>query len=87
MSDNQVIPEAAVDAAVDALVASRLGDHKGINGEEFVEAARLALEAAAPYITREAQEIAWAKGVTSAGINLMALQVAGINPNPYRIEP
>lgn len=49
------IPEEAVDAAVDALVASRLGDHKGISGEEFVEAARAALEAAAPHLLREAQ--------------------------------
>lgn len=44
------ISDEAVEAAVDALVASRLGDHKGINGEEFVEAARLALEAAAPHM-------------------------------------
>lgn len=44
------ISDEAVDAAVDALVASRLGDHKGINGEEFVEAARAALEAAAPHM-------------------------------------
>lgn len=44
------IPAEAVEAAVDALVASKLGDHPGINGEEFVEAAMAALEAAAPYM-------------------------------------
>jgi len=51
---NQVIPDAAVEAVVDALVESRLGDHKGINGEEFVEAAIAALEAAAPHIAAQA---------------------------------
>ena len=40
----------AVEAAVDAIVASKLGDHSGINGEEFVEAAHAALEAAAPHM-------------------------------------
>lgn len=45
-----MIPEEAVEVAVDALVGSKLGDHPGINAEEFVEAARAALEAAAPYI-------------------------------------
>ena len=45
-----MIPAEAVEAAVDALVASKLGDHPGINGEEFVEAAIAALEAAAPYM-------------------------------------
>lgn len=45
-----MIPAEAVEAATDALVASKLGDHPGINGEEFVEAAMAALEAAAPHI-------------------------------------
>ena len=49
-----MIPDAAVEAVVDALVESRLGDHKGINGEEFVEAAIAALEAAAPHIAAQA---------------------------------
>jgi hypothetical protein len=44
------IPDEAFEAAVDALVGSTLGDRHGINGEEFVEAARLALEAAAPHL-------------------------------------
>jgi hypothetical protein len=44
------ISDEAVEAAVDALVGSTLGDRHGINGEEFVEAARLALEAAAPHL-------------------------------------
>jgi hypothetical protein len=53
---NQVIPAQAVEAAVDALVASKLGDHPGINSEEFVEAAIAALEAAAPHIRAQALE-------------------------------
>ena len=44
------IPDEAVDAAVDALLGSTFGDRLGVNGEEFVEAARAALEAAAPHI-------------------------------------
>ena len=51
-----MIPDAAVDAAVDALVASKLGDYSGINGEDFVEAARAALEAAAPHIEEAAYQ-------------------------------
>lgn len=50
------IPAEAVEAAVDALLASRLGDHAGISGEEFVEAAQAALEAAAPFIRAQALE-------------------------------
>lgn len=50
------IPAEAVEAATDALVASKLGDHPGINGEEFVEAAMAALEAAAPYMLAGAWE-------------------------------
>lgn len=45
-----MIPAEAVEAATDALIASKLGDHPGINGEEFVEAAIAALEAAAPHM-------------------------------------
>jgi hypothetical protein len=45
-----VIRPEDVEAAAKALVASKLGDHPGINGEEFVEAAIAALEAAAPYM-------------------------------------
>lgn len=47
-----MIPAQAVEAATDALIASKLGDHPGINGEEFVEAAIAALEAAAPHMQR-----------------------------------
>lgn len=71
-----MIPDEALDAAVDALVASRLGDHKGINGEEFVEAARAALEAAAPHMLREAQELAWDEGWFGEGWQ----------SNPYRSQ-
>ena len=52
-----MIPDEAVDAAVDALIASRLGDHQGINGEEFTEAARAALEAAAPHVQNIANTV------------------------------
>jgi len=56
--NNQVIPDEAVDAAVEALLASKLGDHAGINGEEFVEAAHLALEAAAPHMLADEAKLA-----------------------------
>lgn len=49
-----MIPDEAVDAAVDALLGSRLGDRPGISGEEFVEAAIAALEAAAPHLMASA---------------------------------
>jgi hypothetical protein len=48
------IPDEAVDAAVNALLGSTLGDRPGTNGEEFVEAARAALEAAAPHLMAQA---------------------------------
>lgn len=50
-----MIPAQAVEAAVSALIASKLGDHAGINGEEFVEAAQAALEAAAPHMLAESE--------------------------------
>lgn len=74
-----MIPDEALDAAVDALVASRLGDHKGINGEEFVEAARAALEAAAPYMLADA----WEEG-RQAEEDTPPLHRAA--PNPYRSQ-
>jgi hypothetical protein len=54
--------------------------------EEALYAGHLAdsLTAAGFGPVKAAQELAWAKGATSAGMNLMALQSAGINPNPYR---
>ena len=48
------IPDEAVDAAVDALLGSTFGDRPGVNGEEFVVAARAALEAAATHLTARA---------------------------------
>ena len=67
-------PEQAVEAATDALVASKLGDHPGINGEEFAEAAMAALEAAAPYMLAEVErELAEAKRV----IALLVLEAGG----------
>lgn len=78
------IPEEAVDAAVDALVASRLGDHKGINGEEFVEAARAALEAAAPHMLAEA----WEEGEVAGQDNRDSNRGYNIEHkyNPYRSQ-
>ena len=51
-----MIPDEAIEAAVDALVGSTLGDRHGINGEEFVEAARAALEASAPYMRQTSSD-------------------------------
>lgn len=51
------ISDEAIEAAVDALVASTLGDRHGINGEEFVEAARAALEAAAPHLMSDRKHV------------------------------
>ena len=45
-----MIPDEAVEAAAEALVSSTLGDRAGIKLEEFFEAARLALNAAAPQL-------------------------------------
>lgn len=72
-----MIPDEAVEAAIEALLASKLGDHAGINGEEFVEAAHLALEAAAPFIAAEA----WGEG-HSAGV-LDAATKRRMTPNPH----
>lgn len=69
-----MIPAQAVEAATDALVASKLGDHPGINGEEFVEAAIAALEAAAPHIRAQALE--------EAADNLGWLGAQGNIPEP-----
>jgi hypothetical protein len=45
-----VISDEAIEAAAEALVGSTLGDRAGINWEEFFEAARAALNAAAPHM-------------------------------------
>jgi hypothetical protein len=52
MSDNREvsISDEAVEAAAEALVGSTLGDRAGINWEEFFEASRKALAAAAPHM-------------------------------------
>lgn len=76
---NPVIPADAVEAATDALVASKLGDHPGINGEEFVEAAMAALEAAAPHMAAAA----WDEGYEGAVDAYDGRNVS----NPYREEP
>lgn len=53
-------------------------------GKSHPEHVAAALSAAGFGPVGEAREVAWAKGATSAGMNLMVLQAAGINPNPYR---
>lgn len=49
-----MIPDEAIEAAAEALVGSTLGDRRGITWEEFFEAARGAIAAAAPYIKAQA---------------------------------
>ena len=80
-----MISDEALDAAVDALVASKLGDHKGINGEEFVEAAQAALEAAAPYMLAGAWEEGYGAGWNDC---LLDLQNGGakMSRNPDRSQ-
>ena len=51
-----MIPDEVIEAAAESLVGSTLGDRSGIKWEEFFEAARLALEAAAPLIRAQALE-------------------------------
>ena len=79
---NPIIPAEAVEAAADALVASKLGDHPGINGEEFVEAAIAALEAAAPYIEKKAYERGWGAGFRHTS---QAYRAAA-EPAPYMLN-
>lgn len=79
---DKVMHTEAVEAAVDALVDSRLGDHKGINGEELVEAASAALEAAAPYIQAEA----WESGYTLGYADCANKQESN-RPNPHGEKP
>ena len=79
----------------DVLAANRYGKLTAVqlaarDRPESMEAARAKVRAgrraAQAEDIRAAQEIAWAKGATSAGANLMELQASGINPNPYRKE-
>lgn len=48
------IPDEVVETAAEALVSSTLGDRAGIKWEEFFEAARKALDAAAPRLVAQA---------------------------------
>lgn len=48
------IPDEVVEASAEALVSSTLGDRAGIKWEEFYEAARLSLKAAAPSLVAQA---------------------------------
>lgn len=56
------IPDEAIEAAAEALVSSTLGDRPGINWEEFFEAARGALKAAAPYMLATAWDAGHSAG-------------------------
>jgi len=85
-----MIPDEAIEAAAEALVGSTLGDRSGINWEEFFEAARLALNAAAPGLMAQAFDEGQKSGMRHAD-RLRAAQEIGkpelpgpISPNPYR---
>jgi hypothetical protein len=86
------ISDEAVEAAVDALVGSRLGDYPGISGEEFVEAARAALAAAAPHIAAQAWDEGQKSGLRHADRLVAAAKIGHPelpgtrSPNPYRRE-
>jgi len=58
------IPDEVIEAAAEALVGSTLGDRAGIKWEEFFEAARLALNAAAPHMQ--------SSGISAAEIEAVA---------------
>jgi hypothetical protein len=85
-----MIPDETIEAAAEALVSSTLGDRSGINWEEFFEAARQTLNAAAPLMLAEAFDYGWREG---AGIpspvnletgELMHDQAMQPSWNPYR---
>lgn len=70
------IPDEVVEAAAEALVGSTLGDRAGIKWEEFFEASRLALNAAAPNLMAAALDKAAddADGLGMAEIPLHSLR-------------
>lgn len=72
-----MISDEAVEAAVDALVMTRMGDYH-IELPEFRRAALAALEAAAPYMLGDAYMAGQAYGFD------LARGVVDPTPNPYR---
>lgn len=79
-----MIPDEAIEAAAESLVGSTLGDRRGINWEEFFEAARGALKAAAPYMLQEAKVAAWGEG---AAAEFDRGKFDALPTNPYRPTP
>ena len=85
-----MIPDEAIEAAAEALVASTLGDHSGTNWEDFFEAARKALNAAAPQLMAKAFDEGQKSGMRHRTRRLAAAKIGRpelpgpISPNPYR---
>ena len=69
------IPDEAIEAAAESLVGSTLGDRSGINWEEFFEAARGAIKAAAPHMLA---------GVWDEGYTIGTRHDGRRDANPYR---
>jgi hypothetical protein len=85
-----MIPDEAVEAAAEALVSSTLGDHGGTNWEDFFEAARKALNAAAPQLMAQAFDEGQKSGMRHAD-RLIAAAIlerpdlpGTLSHNPYR---
>jgi hypothetical protein len=87
-----VIPDEAVEAAAEALVGSTLGDHSGTNWEDFFEAARKALNAAAPSLMAQAFDEGQKSGMRHADRLVAAAKIGRpelpgpLSPNPYRTQ-
>ena len=90
VKETQMIPDEAVEAAAEALVGSTLGDRAGINWEEFFEAARAALEAAAPSLMAQAFDEGQKSGMRHADRLRAAAKIGRpelpgpLSPNPYQ---
>lgn len=88
-----MIPDEAIEAAAEALVSSTLGERSGINWEEFFEAARGALKAAAPQLMAQAFDEGRKSGMRHADRLVAAAKIGRpelpgpISPNPYRSKP
>lgn len=86
------MPDEAVEAAAEALVGSTLGDRAGIKWEEFFEAARLALNAAAPRLMAQAFDEGQKSGMRHADRLVEAAKIGRpelpgpMSPNPYRSQ-
>jgi len=87
--EGMMIPDEVIEVAAEALVASTLGDRSGINWEEFFEAARGALKAAAPYLMAQAFDEGQKSGMRHADRLIAAAKIGKpelpgpISPNPY----